>query len=493
MGFDAQGYFADDEYEALNAYPLANPSAMRFAALLHGVAPPDFTAPFRYLELGCGQGFSLLALAAVHPHGRFHGIDFAAGAIANARRMARDAGLANASFDPLGFGEYAAQEGEGFDVIVLHGIWTWVGPASREQALAIIAKRLNPGGLVYVSANMTTGRAQALPVQALILAMRDEAPEESVSALMARVRATLADHPEILAQSPRAADFIAHVLKGSPNYFAHEMLNPGGRPITLSDLADEMARAGLRFVGSAGARGVEPWRFLSKDARAFVEAFADPVRRETAHDVLTHAGFRLDLFAKDAPPLSAQARHAALLATPFGHLDPPAPLDPDAFAGEAGRIARTPACAALAQAFRDGPKILADALRDVADADRAPEAVRDALLFLGGRLGLWPGLGAMDDPAAHDGARRFNAAALRLDAGRGAVTSLAGGALRGPIRIAPLDGHALRAALTGEDAAGLMGAGPGAPLDAIMRARLSLAAWNKVRRPWLARLGLTAP
>src|SRR3546814_10811048 len=64
-------------------------------ALLHGFRVPDARAPFRYLELGCGQGFGLCLLAALYPHGAFVGVDFNPEHIAHARELAHGAGLSN--------------------------------------------------------------------------------------------------------------------------------------------------------------------------------------------------------------------------------------------------------------------------------------------------------------------------------------------------------------------------------------------------------------
>ena len=38
-----------------------------------------------------------------------------------------------------------------FQVIVAHGIWSWISEASRAAILRFVGKHLAPGGLVYLS------------------------------------------------------------------------------------------------------------------------------------------------------------------------------------------------------------------------------------------------------------------------------------------------------------------------------------------------------
>src|SRR3546814_15374578 len=110
---------------------------MNFGALLHGFRVPDARAPFRYLELGCGQGFGLCLLAALYPHGAFVGVDFNPEHIAHARELAHGAGLSNVRFEEADFSALAAQwpaDYGQFNYVALHGIYSWeIGRASCRE------------------------------------------------------------------------------------------------------------------------------------------------------------------------------------------------------------------------------------------------------------------------------------------------------------------------------------------------------------------------
>jgi SAM-dependent methyltransferase len=124
---------------------------MDFALLLAWQKPLGKGAdskPLRYLELGYGQGLSLNIHAAAS-RGEFWGTDFNPAQAAGAAEMANASGsnlfLLDASFEEL------AQRDDLplFDVIALHGIWSWISDLNRQFIVEIIRRHLRPGGVVY--------------------------------------------------------------------------------------------------------------------------------------------------------------------------------------------------------------------------------------------------------------------------------------------------------------------------------------------------------
>ena len=69
-----------------------HPDRLATVAILYGLQPPDpFTA--RVLEIGCGAGGNLIAMAAATPGIRALGFDLAAGPIADGQRAIAEIGL----------------------------------------------------------------------------------------------------------------------------------------------------------------------------------------------------------------------------------------------------------------------------------------------------------------------------------------------------------------------------------------------------------------
>ena len=69
-------------------------------------------------------------------------------------------GLANLTVSETSFEAAAAQGGANdVDVVVLHGVLSWISRADQAAVVSILERRLRPEGLVYVSYNCMPGWA----------------------------------------------------------------------------------------------------------------------------------------------------------------------------------------------------------------------------------------------------------------------------------------------------------------------------------------------
>ena len=124
------GYVFDVAYTT-GFYREISPGWLSAAAMLLGQRPPDITRPFRWAELGCGHGLSVNIFAASNPAGEFHGFDFNPAHVESGRRLASSAGLTNAHFHEMAFGDLAeAPEGQfpQFDSLLLRHALGWFAP-----------------------------------------------------------------------------------------------------------------------------------------------------------------------------------------------------------------------------------------------------------------------------------------------------------------------------------------------------------------------------
>jgi SAM-dependent methyltransferase len=95
------------------------------------------------LDIGCGRGRALMALAQSFPQSRFRGYDLSAEAVAEARRRARAAGLDNLHFEVRDLTHWT--EPASFDWIsALDAIHDQARP---DRVLAAIRGALRPGGI----------------------------------------------------------------------------------------------------------------------------------------------------------------------------------------------------------------------------------------------------------------------------------------------------------------------------------------------------------
>src|SRR5690242_14274689 len=138
------GYVTDVAYTS-HFYREITPCWIAMTSLLLGQRPPDLAQPFSYADLGCGNGFTTLVVAACCPHADVWGFDFNPAHIEFATALAARAGLANAHFVETSFADLAAAPAGAmpdFDLIVSHGVLSWISPANRAHLFGTVAKRL---------------------------------------------------------------------------------------------------------------------------------------------------------------------------------------------------------------------------------------------------------------------------------------------------------------------------------------------------------------
>ena len=159
------GYVAEIDY-TYGYYRELSPSLLRVACLNAGLTLPAVER-LTYLELGFGQGLSVNIHAAAN-EGNFWGTDFNPMQAAQAQSLAHASGsgatLLNDSFAELA----ARSDLPEFDIIALHGIWSWISDENRQTIVDIIRRKLRVGGIVYVSYNCLPGWAAAMPLRHLI-------------------------------------------------------------------------------------------------------------------------------------------------------------------------------------------------------------------------------------------------------------------------------------------------------------------------------------
>jgi predicted O-methyltransferase YrrM len=319
------GYVSDIAYTT-GFYRELSPGFLTFAAKLQGCHAPDPAAPFTYCELGCGQGFGTNILAAAHPHAQFVGIDFNPAQVANARALAAASGLTNVGFRDESFREAADLPDHvlpPFDFIALHGIYAWISEANRRSIVDFIDRKLEPGGLVYVSYNCMPGWAAMAPFQRLLLEHAERNPDRSDRQVAAGFE-FVANMREAdfgyFAQNPGVPKRIDGMKDKDRSYLAHEYLNGTWQPLFFTDVAREMAAAKLDYVGSATLLENFEALALQSKARDLLRRVEDPIFRELLKDHAMNQQFRRDIFVKGARLMTGVEKQEALFDLRFAPL-----------------------------------------------------------------------------------------------------------------------------------------------------------------------------
>ena len=101
-----------------------HPSLLATIGALMGMDPAPIEQ-CRVLEIGCAQGYNLLAMAVSLPDSEFVGIDFAPVQIVEGQKAITDLGLSNVSLHALDLMALDDSLGQ-FDYIIAHGFYSWV-------------------------------------------------------------------------------------------------------------------------------------------------------------------------------------------------------------------------------------------------------------------------------------------------------------------------------------------------------------------------------
>jgi SAM-dependent methyltransferase len=304
------GYVTDITYPQ-RYYRELNPAAISFAALQCGYRAARLDRPFRYLDLGCGPGYSTTLFAALFPQGQFRGVDFNPAHIASAERLRQAASIDNAAFIVMTFAEMLADATAPIadcDFIVMHGVMSWVSPAVQRDIAQLVERRLKPGGILYVSYNCQPGWAAKMPLRELLVDAYQQAGGNSVQEKLREAIAILrrlADcGSHYFAANPGLLPFLEMIEQQDAGYLAHEFFNRHWTVFHHRDLAAQMHASGLAYLGSANAADNIRLLAMPEQPTALVDSIADPTLRETLRDMVLNRQFRRDLYGRDLKPLA---------------------------------------------------------------------------------------------------------------------------------------------------------------------------------------------
>ncbi|MFO1161464.1 MAG: class I SAM-dependent methyltransferase [Reyranellaceae bacterium] len=350
------GYITDVDYP-YGYFPVLQPDLLKLACLSAGIAVPAGDLQ-NYLEVGFGQGLSVNIHAAANP-GVFWGTDFNPNHAAEAIQLAAASG-SGARLSDESFAELAAREDlPQFDIIVAHGIWTWVSAANRQIIIDLVRRHLRVGGLFYVSYNCRPGWAAAEPLKHL-MSLHAELVASDTGSTANKVEGALQFVQEIVAANalyfkanPTVTERSKKIGDLDRSYVAHEYLAHDWDIMAFSDVAGMLEQAGLTFATTANLLDHFDDISLSAEAQALLAGIQHPILKQSVRDYLVNQQFRRDIFVKGPQPLTPLERAEALQMQGFVLVTPPADVVLQV-AGSAGQAALRediyrPVLAALAE------------------------------------------------------------------------------------------------------------------------------------------------
>lgn len=334
------GYVSDVDYTHGYYRELA-PSHLSLAVLGRAVNT-GHGRPLRYLELGFGQGLSLNIHAATCA-GEFWGTDFNPGQAANAKEAAEASGSGARIFD-LSFAELAARDDlPEFDVIALHGIWSWISDENRTVIVELARRKLAVGGVLYISYNCTPGWSPAMPLRHL-MTLQAELAGSDAQGLTGKIDAALAFTERVIDSgalyfkgNPAVAQRLKAIQGQNRHYLAHEYFNRDWLPMPFSEVAERMGAAKLSFAASANMLDQVDEVSLTAEGRKLLSEIAHPLLRESVRDYFVSQQFRKDIFVKGPRKLAPLEQLERIRHQGFVLVTPPADV-PMKLTGPLGEV-----------------------------------------------------------------------------------------------------------------------------------------------------------
>lgn len=294
------------QYEAVRyddvISPLTDPATLGALGRMFGLGTAD-PARCRVLELGCGQGLNLVAMAARFPQAHFVGIDFIEAGLREGRALAAQAGLTNVELlqaDLLTFD----WQGEPFDYIVAWGVFSWVPDAVKARVLALSRAALAPQGLACIC-YLTYPGCKLNEAMRDLMRLRADAFEDFDSKREAAraVLQTVQQASAALGQDASAAVWRQQaetLLKKDATVLFHDELGGAYDPCYLLQFVDWAREHGLCYVTDADSPA-NVAEVLPPAAATALRALTDhALEREQISDYLTNRTLRVSVLARDA-------------------------------------------------------------------------------------------------------------------------------------------------------------------------------------------------
>ncbi|MFT0891677.1 methyltransferase regulatory domain-containing protein [Pseudochelatococcus sp. G4_1912] len=379
----SEGYVTEVEY-TIGFFAELAPELLRFAMLSQGLDAPR--GPISYLELGAGHGLTSNIIAAVNPDVDVVAVDFNPTHITRAKALADKAGTKNVKFLERSFQDLARDDSlQSFDIIALHGVYSWVSEANRGYIRDIIRRNLKPGGIVYVSYNAYPGWSSGSTLQRVLRdggALGGGSVQQQVSRGIGLLNRLKELNAGFFASTPGADARLEDMKKHPISYLAHEYMNSDWDAFFFSDVAKALGESKVVYGTQANLAGQTDLLNFTQEQRELLGSVPDPIFREMTRDIILNTSFRRDIYVRGANQLSKQVQKDIWNNQRFVLLQAPADV-PRKIGSRVGEVTLQaevydPVLAALAK----GPQTLADLMKDEGVARISWERAAEALHFL---------------------------------------------------------------------------------------------------------------
>jgi len=300
------GYIKDVVFES-SYVARQRPAHLSYIAASAGFVPPDPSANYAYLELGCSIGATLNGLAASNPQARFVGIDFNRDHLEIARSDAEASSLDNVEYIEASFEDAVDLDLPGFDYVATNGTYSWLDSSAESAVHAILQRHLRDGGLFYVDYMSLPGKAPISPVWYLMRALtrtNEDGSEARVTRGMELLNVLDGADAGFFTKNPHAREVLNHWERNVAAHparvrlLAHNALAENWQPYYFTQIAQTMQSLGLEFAGSTVLMQNDIELALPASMRDEFTGSQDTAHMELVKDFFHYTQQRHDVFVK---------------------------------------------------------------------------------------------------------------------------------------------------------------------------------------------------
>jgi methyltransferase-like protein/ubiquinone/menaquinone biosynthesis C-methylase UbiE len=290
--------YDDIPYPSL-VYSDTHPNKLATLATLFGLHPPS-VINCRILELGCGDGTNLIAIAQTLPQAQCYGVDFSERQIQTGQSVIATIGLTNITLKHLNFNELDESLGQ-FDYIIAHGVYSWINAEGRDNLLRLIQQRLTSHGIAYVSYNVYPGWHNENMLRDLMIYHTQQLAEVPFPIYMRQAKGILQFLAYIRQNGDTAFDKWLQekwqeLQHASDNYLYHDFLEAENHPVYVQQFIYHAKQHDLAYVTDIEFRHYLLHSLPPSVAEAMVELFqGDFIKKEQYMDFFYNRTLRRTL------------------------------------------------------------------------------------------------------------------------------------------------------------------------------------------------------
>jgi methyltransferase-like protein/ubiquinone/menaquinone biosynthesis C-methylase UbiE len=300
----------DDIWYVGYPFQQTHPDRLAMLASLFGMQPAP-VEKCRVLELGCGDGTNLIAMAYGLPESQFVGIDLAPKPLEYGKTLAAELGLNNLELRAGDIMEVDESWGK-FDYLIAHGFYSWVPDFVREQLMLLCQRLLAPQGIAYISYNAYPGNRVHQMMREMMLfhtrGMSD--PNETVNQGIGLLQ-FLADRFQSDEQNEDAVypallkRELKRLLEYKPGQIYHDDFSPLNTSFYFYQFMEHADRHGMQYLAEADFFEMQDFIYPPQ-IREFLSQFDDEqiVLKEQYMDFLKCRQFRQTLLCRKDVKLS---------------------------------------------------------------------------------------------------------------------------------------------------------------------------------------------